>query len=313
MTAIAASPILHPEREPRSTRFWIAVAVSVLLHVLVLGVWLLLGTSEAPKVPPPATMEVTIADDVGLTAGAPNTTVDPATSKAPEIDKPEESAPPPVPDPAPAKVEPAPPAPQPKAVPLPKPAPVAKVQPKVVAAPAARPAKVFPKPAAAPAKPVPTPGKGTGTTGTKLRPPSGLSFGKDYFKGATTQPNTASGAQTKAVTASPQARANFASKIAQQIQPCARNHKLPPTPGIEKVRVVVNLSFGRDGNPSAAPQIVRIEGLDDNTQRYADLVRRSAVATFTDRQCQPIRDLPAELYDVPGGWRSVTLGFRFPS
>ena len=60
------------------------------------------------------------------------------------------------------------------------------------------------------------------------------------------------------------------------------------------------------------PRVVRIEGLDDSTQRYADLVKRSALATFNDKRCQPIKGLPAELYDVPGGWKSVPMGFKFP-
>jgi outer membrane biosynthesis protein TonB len=310
VSGIAVSPILRPIPRERNDRLWIAVGVSLLAHLVLFAILSLLPPSPPP--PPVAPMDVTIADDVGLKAGAPNTTIDPAESKAPDIGNPEDSAPP---APAEEKAEPAPPKPQPEAAPPPKPAPVAKPEPKKPAPPAPKPApKAQPKPAvAAPAKPAVKPGKGTGSTANAVKPKArGLNFGSDYFKGASSKPSPATGTAPKSATMSQQARTDIFSAIQRQIQPCASQHQLPPTPGLNKVRVVVTLSFARDGNPSAPPRIVRIDGLDDSNERYADLMRRSALATFNDKNCQPIRGLPADLYDVPGGWKSVTMGFRLP-
>jgi len=198
VSGIAVSPILRPIPQERDDRLWIAIGVSLLAHLVLFTILSLLPPSPPP--PPVAPMDVTIADDVGLKAGAPNTTVDPAESKAPDIGNPEDSAPP---APAEDKAEPAPPKPQPEAAPPPKPAPVAKPEPKKPAPPAPRPApKAQPKPAvAAPAKPAVKPGKGTGSTANAIKPKArGLNFGSDYFKGASSKPSPATGTAPKSAT-----------------------------------------------------------------------------------------------------------------
>lgn len=301
MTATTASSF----DRSRAIEFGASAAIHA---VLLVGLSVVLLSPPKPP-PPPAPMDVTIADDVGLVAAAPQNETPPAESRAPDLGKPEDAAPP-APAPEPKAVEPTPPKPQPAAPTPPKPAEVAKPQPRKPAPPA-------PKPAKAPTRPAPSSnlakivGKGSGATpGAAAKRPRGSSLGS-VMSGLGATPNKSKSATPQA-TMTGAARASINGKIAEQIQPCARNHKLPPTPGIDKVRVIVRLSFARDGNLSAAPQIVRIEGLNDNTQRYADLVRRSALATFSDRACLPIRGLPDDLYDVPGGWRSVPLGFRLP-
>lgn len=307
MSGIVAPRMMRlPSR--RRDQIWLAVIVSLIVHVLLFLAISLFQRPPPPVVPPP--MEITIAEDVGLTAGSPNTTEDPAESKAPEIAPPVDSAPP-APTPEKPEPEPAPPVPQPSAAPPPKPAAVSKPQPAKVAPPARTPAKTPAKPAlTAPAKPAPVPGKGK--SGTSLpRPSGGLSFDRNYFGGATNKPSTGTATVAKAATMTPQARANIASKIAEQIQPCAQRQSLT-APGVGKIRVVVALSFAETGNPSAAPRVVRLEGLDDDNQRYAEQVRQRALAAFNDKRCQPIRGLPPELYDVPGGWKTVTLGFKLP-
>jgi hypothetical protein len=254
-------------------------------------------------------MDVTIADDVGLKAGAPNTTVDPAESKAPDIGNPEDSAPP---APAEDKAEPAPPKPQPEAAPPPKPAPVAKPEPKKPAPPAPKPApKAQPKPAvAAPAKPAVKPGKGTGSTANAIKPKArGLNFGSDYFKGASSKPSPATGTAPKSATMSQQAAMDIGQKIKQQVQPCA-NRQVNPGPGAERIRVTIRLKINRDGTLASRPVIVGHDGVDDDNRRYQRQVDDRAIATFMG--CQPLRGLPAELYDVPNGWSDFSLRYKLP-
>jgi outer membrane biosynthesis protein TonB len=307
VSALAASPILRPEREPRSARFWLAVAGSVALHALVIGAWVLFGSGGATKVPPPPTMDVTIADDVGLTASAPQSETPPAESQAPALGAPEDSAPAAA-TPEKADTLPTPPKPQPAAAPPPKPAAVAKPRPKAVAPPSLKPVK---QPATrAPSSSLASiVGKGTGNSGNKATP-RGSKLG-GIVKGLGATPNNSTSNTPQGAVMSAAATMDINRKIAQQIQPCAQRQSLS-APGVGKIRVVVTLSFSRDGNPSAAPRIVRLEGVDDDNQRYADQVRQRALAAFQDARCQPIRGLPPELYDVPKGWRSVTLGFKLP-
>jgi len=305
VSGIAVSPILRPIPRERNDRLWIAIGVSLLAHVVLFTILSLLPPSPPP--PPVAPMDVTIADDVGLKAGAPNTTVDPAESKAPDIGNPEDSAPP-----AEDKAEPAPPKPQPEAAPPPKPAPVAKPEPKKPAPPAPKPApKAQPKPAvAAPAKPAVKPGKGTGSTANAVKPKArGLNFGSDYFKGASTKPSPATGTAPKSATMSQQAAMDIGQKIKQQVQPCA-NRQVNPGPGAERIRVTIRLKINRDGTLASRPVIVGHDGVDDDNRRYQRQVDDRAIATFMG--CQPLRGLPPELYDVPNGWSDFSLRYKLP-
>jgi len=307
VSGIAVSPILRPIPQERGDRLWIAIGLSLLAHVVLFTILSLLPPSPPP--PPVAPMDVTIADDVGLKAGAPNTTVDPAESKAPDIGNPEDSAPP---EPAEEKAEPAPPKPQPEAVPPPKPAPVAKPEPKKPAPPAPKPApKAQPKPAvAAPAKPAVKPGKGAGSTANAVKPkPRGLNFGSDYFKGASAKPSPATGTAPKSATMSQQALMDIGQKIKQQVQPCA-NRQVNPGPGAERIRVTIRLKINRDGTLASRPVIVGHDGVDDDNRRYQRQVDDRAIATFMG--CQPLRGLPPELYDVPNGWSDFSLRYKLP-
>ena len=307
MSGIAVSPILRPIPQERDDRLWIAIGVSLLAHIVLFTILSLLPPSPPP--PPVVPMDVTIADDVGLKAGAPNTTIDPAESKAPDIGNPEDSAPP---APAEDKAEPAPPKPQPEAAPPPKPAPVAKPEPKKPAPPAPKPApKAQPKPAvAAPTKPAVKPGKGTGSTANAIKPKArGLNFGSDYFKGATNKPSPATGTAPKSATMSQQAAMDIGQKIKQQVQPCA-NRQVNPGPGAERIRVTIRLKINRDGTLASRPVIVGHDGVDDDNRRYQRQVDDRAIATFMG--CQPLRGLPPELYDVPNGWSDFSLRYKLP-
>lgn len=266
--------------------------------------------AKPPKTTPPA-MEVSLADDIALTATAPAAVEPPAPSIAPDSGPPEDAAPPPAP--AETAPEPAPPAPQPKPAPPPKPAPVAQAKPKpappapakqVAAKPApSQPAKTPPKPAA-------KPGTGTQVASNNARP-RGAILGDDFLKGLTADRSnpTARGQTPRAATVDAKARADIASAIIRQVQPCA-DRQVIPGPGAEKIRVDMRLSINRDGSLAARPVVVGRSGVDDSNQRYVDRVEDLAIATFVG--CAPLRGLPADLYAVPGGWRLFTLRYKLP-
>jgi hypothetical protein len=106
-----------------------------------------------------------------------------------------------------------------------------------------------------------------------------------------------------------QARANIAQAIQRQIQPCA-NRQIYPGPGAERISTDVRLSLNPDGSLAARPRAGRQSGVDDENRRYAARVADLAIASFVG--CSPLRGLPAELYAVPGGWRSFTMRYRLP-
>ena len=110
-------------------------------------------------------------------------------------------------------------------------------------------------------------------------------------------------------TMSGKAMADIGSAILRQVQPCA-DRQVNPGPGAERIRVAINLKLNRDGSLAAPPRVVNHDGIDAENRRYLDRVDDLAIATFTG--CSPLRGLPADLYDVPNGWRSFTLRYKLP-
>lgn len=297
MSALAAST----ERRDRAIEFG---AATLLVAALFLGASLLLSTPKPP--PPPAAMDVTIADDVGLTPSAPQSATPPAQSRAPDLGAPEDAAPPAPsrePDPAPVKPRPAPTAPAPKPVAIAKPRPVRKAAP--APPPPAKP-QVRPAPSGALAGIV---GRGSGATpAANASRQTGASLGRVMSGlGATPTPSRATTPQ--GATMSQAAMMDIGSKIKQQVQPCA-NRQVNPGPGAERIRVTIRLRINRDGTLGARPTIEGHDGVDDGNSRYVRQVDDRAIATFMG--CQPLRGLPPDLYDVPNGWNSFALRYKLP-
>lgn len=294
----------------------------------------------APPAPEPPSQSV--APDEGAPEGAapppPAAEPEPAPKPVPVPKPAPKPEPAPEPKPAPPKpvAQPAPkPAPAPKPVPVPKPKPKP-VEP-AVEKPAPKPAKVKPTADAAPAKPTkaaPTGGKpATGKPSTVMKPvtkpvtkratttatgsgegkaarPKGSRLGSDFLKGLTDTPSKAPpSAAAPAAQIGAQALAGIGAAIKRQIQPCA-NRQVNPGPGAERIRVSINLKLNRDGSLGAPPRVVSHDGVDDDNRRYLDRVDDLGIATFTG--CSPLTGLPADLYDVPHGWRSITLIYKLP-
>lgn len=332
----------------RGERTGLAIAVAghiVLFGLLSVG-FLATPNPEKLKITP---IDISLVKDVALEAASPTPNQQAAQSVAPEQGAPEDAAPPePVeaePEPRPAPPPPVPqPQPQPKPQPKPQPRPEPKPEPRPEPKPQPKPKPAEkpqpkpqpkPKPAAkpAPAKPVPeakpaparpsrseakpaaspkpaTTARGSGKSETaNTTKPRGSHLGADFLKGLSADPSPAKSQAAPAARIGAQQLANIASAILRQVQPCA-NRQVTPGPGAERIRVAINLHLNKDGSLAAAPRIVGHSGVDGENERYVDRVDDLAIATF--KGCSPLRGLPAELYDVPGGWSNFTLRYKLP-
>ncbi|KTT97559.1 hypothetical protein [Sphingomonas sanguinis] len=333
----------------RGERTGLAIAVAghlVLFGLLSVG-FLATPNPEKLKVTP---IDISLVKDVALDAASPTPNQQAAQSVAPEEGAPEDAAPPePVeaePEPQPAPPPPAPqpkpqskpqPKPEPKPEPAPKPRPAPKPvpQPKPVERPQPKPQ---PKPKPAPAKPAPakpvreakpaparptrseakpaatpkpaTDARGSGKSETaKTSKPRGSHLGADFLKGLSADPSPSKSQAAPAARMGAKQTADIASAIYRQVLPCA-NRQVTPGPGAERIRVSINLHLNKDGSLAAAPRVVGHSGVDGENERYVDRVDDLAIATF--KGCSPLRGLPAELYDVPGGWSNFTLRYKLP-
>jgi outer membrane biosynthesis protein TonB len=261
------------------------LAVAVALHAALFKL-LSIGFLESPNpdmlVSTP--IAVSFAEDVGLESAAPVISSEPEAAKKSPVEAPVEpdSAPPePVSEPEPAaKPQPSPPKPAP--APNAKPAPPSKP---VTAAPASTPKQ---------------------PTRRAVRPTGnldGLDLGRSNNRqgSATTPP---------AAKMSAKAMADIGSAIQRQVQPCA-NRQVNPGPGADQIRAVVNLRINKDGSLAGPPRIVDHTGVTDDNRRYVERVDDAVRAIFAS--CAPFRGLPAELYEVPNGWKSFTLRYRLTS
>lgn len=324
-----------------------ALAIAVAGHLVLFGLlsvgFLATPNPEKLKVTP---IDISLVTDVALEAASPTPNQQAAQSVAPDEGAPEDAAPPePVeaePEPQPAPPPPAPqpkPQPRPQPRPEPKPQPAPKPEPRPVPKPKPKPAeKPQPKPKPAPAKPAPskpvreskpaparptrseakpaaapkpsTAARGSGKSETaKTTKPRGSHLGADFLKGLSADPSPSKSQAAPAAKIGAQQLANIASAILRQVQPCA-NRQVTPGPGAERIRVAINLHLNKDGSLAAAPRVVGHSGVDGENERYVDRVDDLAIATF--KGCSPLRGLPAELYDVPGGWSNFTLRYKLP-
>lgn len=283
----------------------VGLGVAVLGHAALFAL-LTLSFCAPPKVEPPHSkpIDVSLVDDVGLVATAPQSTEAPAESQAPDKGPPEDAA-------AAAKQEaepdPTPPAPQPEAAPPPRPAPVAKPQPKKPAPPTPEKANTQAKRNASQASNAASAkGPGSDANARKQRQTGSL-LGDNFLKGVSDRPSPSRSVPPQAPTMSAQAQADIASAIKRQVQPCA-DRQVKPGPGAERIIVTIRLRLNRDGSLVGSPAIIGHSGVDDENSRYQDRVDDNAIATF--KGCQPLRNLPQELYDVEHGWSVFSMRYN---
>ncbi|WP_404372696.1 cell envelope biogenesis protein TolA [Sphingomonas sp. MMS24-J45] len=308
----------------------VGLAVAAIGHVALFAILSVVWSAKPVPLPTPKPVEVSLVDDVALDQTAPPAPEPPSQSTAPDPGPPEdappaaepEPEPAPEPKPAPPKPAPAKPAPikpqaqpKPDAVPPPKPAPKPAPVKKPVAEKAPQPEKAKPSPAKANTLPAKTAVAATKTAGsnpraTKARP-SGSLLDDDFRKGLSQTPSKAKATEAApGATMDAKAAADIGSAIRRQVQPCA-DRQVNPGPGASRIVVTIALSLNRDGSLAARPTVADDHGgVDDENRRYVDAVDRAAIAAFMG--CAPLRGLPADLYDVPRGWKSFKLRYKLP-
>ena len=216
--------------------------MAVLFHVALVAMLTttLAGVSPAPE-PPAMEVEMVDAEEVGLTAAAPQPVTTPPLSRAPEIAEAppvEVAPPPPIPQPMPQpRVEPAP-------APPPTPAPRPVAQPRLT-----------------PARPTPAPRVSR--------------LGDDFLKGV---PDAPVSAKPAAATFSAEARASIDNAIKRQIQPCADDEPFIGA-GADRIRLTLNLRLAPSGRLQSL-NVVRVAGDDEENARYVPLVEDQAKRVF---------------------------------
>ena len=250
--------------------------VSLVGHgALLLAAWLIVSRPVPTQVS--EAFEVSYVDEVGLTSASPEPAPSAMASVAPEVAPPEQAAPEPVPEPI------AEPTPTPQRA-APRPAP-------------------SPERATAPARP--TPPRTNRQQGTAAaRRTTGSLLGNDILRGIGNDRNARTN-RAQAVTYGPSERVSVRQAIARALMRCQR--QTLPAPEAAAIRVDYNITLNADGSLGSA-QFVRVLNDDPSLERYERRMRDIALNVIN--ACTPIRGLPPEFYDVPGGWRQFPYRFN---
>lgn len=250
----------------------VGFTVAVLGHVglVALILWLPKGDGK-PVMPDNEPIQVTLADDISLVSADPDPSDEPPAQASQGDEALDDSTvAPPDPTSEPEK-KPTPPRDNPDAAKQPTPPPKRNTQ---------------------------------GQQGTGGRKGSLDLDPSNFTDGRAQQPTDGKGTKSEATMTGP-ASANIDSAIIRQVQPCA-DRQVIPAPEARRIFAKVQLTFNRDGS-LADFTIVGHDGVDDTNRRYVARVDDAVEAVF--RGCTPIRGLPAELYDIPRGWK--TRKFRY--
>ncbi|MDR2858176.1 MAG: hypothetical protein LBV50_10075 [Novosphingobium sp.] len=281
---MAAAELRHEER--------IGLVLAIAAHAGLVAL-LLLKPHAPPVVVPPARIEVTLSDEVGLQSTSPEPSAQAAPDVAPVFGQPA----PPEPVPAP-KVEP--PQPEPPQPQLPR--PVVKPESRPVPRPTMRPE---PRPSPAPAaRPQARPGAAPGTTAParQTTQPGGTRIGADFLKGVPGAQSQGPASNPPAQAAGPQVQSSLLGAISRALKPHWQG-KVPEGADSEKLVTILRWNLNRDGTLAGQPVVLRQEGITDANRPQA--ARHAEQAIRAVQLAAPF-DLPAEYYDT---WKRVTIRF----
>lgn len=277
----------------------IGLAIAVVAHVAIIA-GLAIHAMRAPAlIPEPPRVVVSLAQDVGLEATAPQIAVDAKASIADTIGDAPAPPEPVVEKPAPPKPVPPKPVPPkpvpPKPVPAkPKPAPPKPVPPKADKKPVVPPRSAVaakPKPVAKPQPvPVATPKKAGGSR-----------IGDNFLDGKGS--NAAADAPIPASQIGSAEKASLAQAIAREIKPQWQGRS-PQGLDADKLVTVLSFSLNQDGTLSGTPKVVRQDGINDSNRAQAG--RHAEIAISSVQRAAPF-NLPKEYYEA---WKKVSA-FRF--
>ena len=262
------------------------LAVAVVLHLALLAMLIVQGLFPAPVIEPPQRMTVSLAEDVGMAATAPDPVTESRASTAPTMA--------PNPAPAPEREQPTPVVERPVPVPQPQ---------RETRAPTPQPRTETRPRRPDPPKPQAQPQRSTATAPSRSEssPPSGSRsggsrLGDNFLDGAG---DSASSSETR-VPASQignSAKASIIQAVARQIKP----HWEPPNgPEVDKIVSYVRFRLNPDGTLSGRPEVVRQTGVNDTNRAQAGRHGEQAVRAV---QLAAPFDLPQEYYEA---WKVVT-------
>jgi len=265
------------------------LVVAVALHLALVALLVVQGLFPAPVIEPPQRMTVSLAEDVGMAATAPDPvaesrastalTMEPNPARAPEQDQP---APPQLERPVPPQVQS--PVPVPRAAPDPRP-------------------RRRPDPPRTQAQPQPAPpAPATRAESAPRNPPKssarsgGSRLGDNFLEGAGASTST-SETRVPASQIGNSAKASIIQAVARQIKP----HWEPPNgPEVEKIVSYVRFRLNPDGTLSGRPEVVRQTGVNDTNRAQAGRHAEQAVRAV---QLAAPFELPQEYYEA---WKVVT-------
>lgn len=265
------------------------LVVAVVLHLALVALLVVQGLVPAPVIEPPQRMTVSLAEDVGMAATAPDPVAESRASTAPTME--------PNPAPAPEQDQPAPPQlerPVPPQVQSPVPVPRA--------APDPRPRR-RPDPPRTQAQPQPAPpAPATRAESAPRNPPKssarsgGSRLGDNFLEGAGASTST-SETRVPASQIGNSAKASIIQAVARQIKP----HWEPPNgPEVDKIVSYVRFRLNPDGTLSGRPEVVRQTGVNDTNRAQAGRHAEQAVRAV---QLAAPFELPQEYYEA---WKVVT-------
>ena len=250
------------------------LAVAVVLHLALLGMLFVQGLFPAAVIDPPQRMTVSLAEDVGMAATAPDPVSESRASTAPTMDM----------NPAPSPQE---------AVPTPqevqRPTPPAPTQSRTATT----------RPETQPRRRPDTPRTQAQAQPQSTQRSGGSRLGDNFLAGAgdstrtseTRAPASQIGASTKA---------SLFQAVARQLRP----HWQPPSgPDVEAIVTKVRFRLNPDGSLSGAPSVAGQRGITDTNRAQAGRHGEQAIRAV---QLAAPFDLPEEYYEA---WKVITVDF----
>ena len=240
--------------------------VAVALHVALLAVLVIRAFFEPPAAEPVERMTVSLAEDVGLEATAPDPVPESRAAIAPTLSD----------APAPA--------------------------PEILEAPSTplvdQPTRRVQSPVPAPAK-VATPRRETPREASKPKPSErsgGSRIGSDFLAGSGDS-TTTNETRVPASKIGAGAKASLVQAIARRIKP-----KWQPPSGqdVDQITTVLRFRLNQDGSLAGRPEVVRQTGINDTNRAQAS--RHAEQAIRAVQLAAPFDDLPPEYYEA---WKLV--------
>lgn len=237
----------------------IGLGIAVVLHVA-LGAAFLIQSSKRDVVPPVEKMTVSLAEDVGLEAEAPEPVPESAAAIAPTL----------APEPAPLA------APEPAVRPLPEP-PRPKPLPRATTAPKPKPTTSSNAPRRRPDAP--------------SKPAGGSRIGSDFLPGAGDSTTTTE-TRVPASKIGASAKASLFQQIAKEVRP---RWQPPSGPEVEQLVTKLRFRLNADGSLAGRPEVVRQSGVTDVNKPQAGRHAEQAIRAV---QLAAPFDLPEEYYEA---------------